>query len=185
MIETLEKEVKSDDQRFSMSNTRKADLLFSIKKDLEIIEGDISKYTTPLESVLLIIASQGCSSPLRRLTKKTIKILLNKVKSTKIMNILQDYLKITQSLRYSALAKATCFDIIGFIYSEFSSKLLSPPTEELLESAIKLYKNCENSLKKFIIKAVNAVIKSRTGNLSPLVSEYYKFLSKVSAVIAI
>ena len=49
MIETLEKEVKSDDQRFSMSNTRKADLVFSIKKDLEIIEGDISKFKHKLK----------------------------------------------------------------------------------------------------------------------------------------
>ena len=69
-----------------------------------------------------------------------------------------------------------------YIYSQFSSKLLSPPTEELLEAAKKIYKNCENLMKKFIIKSINSVIKSRTGNLTPLVPEYIKFLLKTGSV---
>ena len=182
MLDTLEKELKSEDQRFSISNTRKADLLFNIKKEFEKLEGENAKIANSLETILLLIVTQGCSSPLRRLIKKTIKSLLEKSKPTKIMNIILDYLKIIQSLKYSSSAKSTCFDIIGYIYSQFSSKLLSPPTEELLEAAKKIYKNCENLMKKFIIKSINSVIKSRTGNLTPLVPEYIKFLLKTGSV---
>lgn len=181
-IETLEKELKSEDQRFSMSNTRKADLLFCIKRDLDQAEGDISKSISSLESVLLTLASQGCASALRRLTKKTLKSLLIHFKNSKIISTLIDYLKLTQSFKTSPLAKSTCFDIIGFIYSEFSTKLISPPTEEVFESAAKFYKNCDSPLKKIIIKALNNVIKSRPSNLNPLIPEFLKFLLKAATV---
>lgn len=185
LLETLEKELKCDDQRFSINNTRKADLLFNIKKELDSFEGDLLKHTKSLENVLLLISSQGCSSPLRRLIKRTLKVLFEKVKSTKAMTFILELLKITQSLKYNTFAKATCLDLIGYFYSEFGSKLVSPPTEEVLESCKKIYKSSDNNSKKFIIKTLNAIIKARPSNLTLISSEYIKFLMKTSTVISI
>ena len=182
VIETLEKELKYDDQRFLISNTRKADLLFIMKREIENFEEDLAKHTASLESIILIVAGQGCTSPLRRLTKKTLKSFLDRQKSTKVLNILIEFLKITQSIKSSYSAKSTCFDIIGFIYLQFHIKLVSPPTEEILESAKKSFKSPDNTLKKFVIKCINSILKSKTTNISPIASEFLKLLLKAASV---
>jgi hypothetical protein len=182
IIETLEKELKSEDQRFSISNTRKADLLFIIKREIEKFEGDMSKYSNSLENILITVTSQGCTSPLRRLTKKTLKSYLEKLKQSKILSLLFEFLKIVQSIKSTPLAKASSFDIIGFIYLNFNLKLTSPPTEDILEAAKKYYKSSDTSMKKIIVKALSSIIESRPSNLNPLAPEYLKFLLKTAFV---
>lgn len=182
LIDAIEKEVKLDNPRPSTGNIKKADLLFQLKLELDASQQDISKYSQSLETILLYLAGQPTSSPLRRLLKSTLKSFLLKSKPTKTQTVLIELLKLTQSLKLTLQSKLTSIDIIGFLYSQFSSKLVSPPNDELLESCKKIFKSCDFQGKKIILKTLNSVIMSKPTNFSLSSSEYLKFYLKSASV---
>lgn len=182
LIEALEKEVKLDNPRLSTGSIKKADLLFQLKLELDSSQQDISKHFQSLESILLYLSSQPAPSPLRRLLKTTLKSFLLKSKPTKPQSVLIELIKLTHSLKHTLPCKLTSIDVIGFIYTQFSSKLVSPPNDELLESCKKVFKSSDFPGKKIILKSLNSVLRSKPTNLSQSCSEYLKFYLKSASV---
>ena len=182
LIEALEKEVKLDNPRLSTGSIKKADLLFQLKLELDSSHQDNAKHFQSLESILLYLSSQPAPSPLRRLLKSTLKSFLSKSKPTKPQTILTELIKLTHSLKHSLPCKLTLIDVIGFIYTQFSSKLLSPPNDEFLESCKKVFKSSDFPGKKITLKSLNSVLRSKPSNLSQSSSEYLKFYLKSASV---
>ena len=181
LIEILEKELKNENPRLSASNTKKADLLFSIKSEVESLQ-DISKIPQSLEFLLLNLSSQASSGPLRRLIKSTLSTYFIKCKSSKVSGFLSELIKVSQSIKHSLQSKLTSIDIIGFIFQEFGSKLVSPSNEEILDSCKKLYKSSDYPGRKLILHSLNRLIASRPTNLSQSSNEFLRFYLKSASV---
>jgi hypothetical protein len=181
LIDSLEKELKNENPRLSSSNIKKADLLFSIKSEINSIQ-DISKHSQSLEQVLLYLSSQASSNPLRRLIKSALESFLMKSKPTKIQSFLSELIKLSQSLKHSNQSKLTTVDIIGFIFKHFSSKLVSPSNEEILDSCKKLSKSSDFQGKRVILQSLNNLLRSRPTNLSQSSSEFLRFYLKSASV---
>lgn len=186
-VEALDKELKNEDHRFPINQSRKSDFLFTISLLLQNSQkSEISTVQAKLEAIFLQIASQGCSAPLSRLLKKCINLTLSTGNTNRAGDNLYEYLKQASSLKLSISARSTALRMIGNLYLEFGQKIPSPPTDDLIELSKRIYKTSDIPLKISNVKCLTDMSASRPNNLNGVsLQEFIKILIRYSAVIFI
>ena len=175
LLEKIESELNSETHRFPLSYTQKADYLFCMYECVcRVSKEEIESLQQRIEALVVTIASQGCTAPVRRLAKKVIMKTLQEGRASRRSENVNEFMKIAANHKFCVSARCTALDVVAGVITQFKTL---PAAEELLELNKKALKSNEKTIKVFSVKALEALLSAKSFS-SSLAQEALRFLLK-------